>query len=188
LFSEVDRVVVMATTRRQNRQQAFHDAVVEAYQRHGFRSYRQAERITGVNYSTIYTLVSSGRIPTRGQVIEWAEGINEPINYWLELAGYDPIEPRLVAELRELAALPDERLLEDHPAIREVVSRLESPLQETTQTREQAIERAFHFVITDPDVQVGSAGMADAPLEAKLSLIRYYERKKGRKLLDDDVI
>ena len=84
------------TTSRKDVQEQFHKAALDAYQRHGFKSYRDAEQKTGVNYSTIYMIVSRGRIPTRGQVIEWAEGIKEPINHWLELAGYDPISSTLV--------------------------------------------------------------------------------------------
>jgi len=78
-------------------QRQFHAGVLQAYAAHGFRSYRHAEQITGVNYSTIYNVVSRGRIPTRGQVIELAEGLGEPINKWLELAGYDPVDGALVA-------------------------------------------------------------------------------------------
>jgi hypothetical protein len=78
-------------TPKRDQQELFHREVLAAYERHGFKSYRHAEQVTGVNYSTIYAIVSRGRIPTRGQVIEWAEGLAEPINRWLGFAGYDPI-------------------------------------------------------------------------------------------------
>lgn len=87
---------MIVTTPRKDIQEQFHKAVLEAFERHGFQSYRHAELLTGVNYSTIYAMASRKRVPTRGQVIEWAEGLKEPINEWLELAGYDPIPSALV--------------------------------------------------------------------------------------------
>ena len=83
---------------RREQELVFHSAVVEAYERHGFKSLRQAERITGINYSTIHAMISRVHIPSRGQVIEWAEGLKEDINHWLRLAGYDPIEIELIDE------------------------------------------------------------------------------------------
>ncbi len=88
-------MLIVATSRREI-QQRFHRAALDAYNAHGFTSYRDAEMKTGVNYSTVYSIVSVGRVPTRGQVIEWAEGLHEPINKWLDLAGYDLISPELL--------------------------------------------------------------------------------------------
>ena len=104
--------MLMETTMRRNIQEQFHKAALDAYAKHGFKSYRHAEQQTGVNYSTIYTIVSRGRIPTRGQVIEWAEGLNEPVNKWLILAGYEPIPIEL--------CLPEDTL----PEVREEIMRL----------------------------------------------------------------
>lgn len=81
-----------------------------AYQRHGFKSYRHAEQITGVNYSTVYAIVSRGRIPTRGQVIEWAEGLGESINDWLALADYELITVPTEAEPDDLIRRYVERM------------------------------------------------------------------------------
>ena len=86
------------TMSKKVRIQQFHEAAIEAWNRHNFRSYRDAEQKTGINYSTIYMIVSRGRIPSRGQVIEWAEGLGENINHWLELAGYDLIQPELLSD------------------------------------------------------------------------------------------
>lgn len=89
---------MIVTTTRKDIQERFHKAVLDAFERHGFQSYRHAELLTGVNYSTIYAMASRKRVPTRGQVIEWAEGLKEPINDWLELAGYDPISSALIQD------------------------------------------------------------------------------------------
>ena len=83
---------------RRERQEIFHKAVMEAWKRHGFKSYRQAEVITGINYTALYNMHGLGRILTRSKVIEWAEGIGEPINKWLELADYEPIPAELVED------------------------------------------------------------------------------------------
>lgn len=96
-------LLMEATKGKRERERQFHEAALDAYRRHGFTSYRDAEHKTGVNYSTVYTIVSRGRIPTRGQVIEWAEGLNEDINHWLDLAGHDPIQPDLITGYEQSA-------------------------------------------------------------------------------------
>lgn len=58
-------------------------------------SYRQAALVTGIDYNTIYNM-KTGITPTRGKVIQWAEGLREPINEWLKLAGYEEVSPSLV--------------------------------------------------------------------------------------------
>lgn len=125
---------------RRERQQIFHKAVMEAWKRHGFKSYRQAEVITGINYTALYNMQGLGRIPSRSKVIEWAEGIGEPINKWLELADYEPLPTELVKNedgtvrvakmhgaefyLRmEKGAEVDEEMLK---AIREVIKKYEA--------------------------------------------------------------
>lgn len=57
-----------------------------------------------------------------------------------------------------------------------------------SETREEVIERAFQFVVKDPDFRGGSSAMARSPLEAKLYLVRLYERMTHRKLLPDEVV
>lgn len=97
--------MLMSPTRgRREIQKGFHQAALQAYQRHGFRSYRHAEQVTGLPYSTIYALVSRGRIPTRGQVIDRADrrellmslGIEVTVNTaecWAEVASDLPTAP-----------------------------------------------------------------------------------------------
>lgn len=89
--------------------------------------------------------------------------------------------------LRPQPPIPPEELAK-RPGLRQVVEHLTGPPHEPTESREEMIERAFEFVIKDPDVKVGSAAMASHPIEAKLSLIRLYEQHTGRKLLPDWVI
>jgi hypothetical protein len=80
-----------------NRETAFKQAVDDAWRRHGFRNYREAEDITMVERTAIYRM-RNGQIPSRGKIIQWAEGLGESINHWLELAGYEPIRAELVDE------------------------------------------------------------------------------------------
>lgn len=91
-------------------------------------------------------------------------------------------------EWSEQSAPVDTTALAEDPDLRPVIEHLAGEPHPPTETREQMIERAFRFVSEDPDVKVGSAAMARHPIEAKLSLIRLYERHTGRKLLPDDVI
>ncbi len=60
---------------------------------------RQAEYKTGIDHTTI-TRMANGIVPSRGKVIEWAEGLDENINTWLELAGYEPIPAELCGAVR----------------------------------------------------------------------------------------
>ncbi len=55
---------------------------------------RQASIRTHVSHNTIGDM-AQGIIPGRGMVIQWAEGLNESVNDWLVLAGYDPIPTEL---------------------------------------------------------------------------------------------
>lgn len=56
------------------------------------------------------------------------------------------------------------------------------------ETREDRITRAFEFVMQDPNIRAGSSAMQTLPTEAKLSIIRLYERAEGLKVLPDDVV
>lgn len=58
-------------------------------------SYRRAAICTGLRHSTIGDM-ASGLVPGKDHIIDWAVAIDEPINYWLELAGYEPIPARAV--------------------------------------------------------------------------------------------
>ena len=71
----------------------FGAAVQAVLNDHGW-SFRGATIATGIDYNTIGNM-KSGIVPSRGKVIEWAEKINEPINKWLVLAGYEPIPAEL---------------------------------------------------------------------------------------------
>jgi transcriptional regulator with XRE-family HTH domain len=56
------------------------------------------------------------------------------------------------------------------------------------ESREYAIDRAFEYVRNDPIVQLGRSAASKFPLEAKIALIKLYEKYAGRKLLSDDMI
>jgi hypothetical protein len=113
--------LIVATSRKEI-QERFHRAALDAYAAHGFQSYRHAEQVTGVNYSTIYVIVSIGRLPSRGQVIEW-----------LDLGGYDPIPADLIDNatanlaielgLRNAHAIPEEGKNEIRDFVRDIRKR-----------------------------------------------------------------
>ena len=42
--------------------------------------------------------MSDGMVPGADHVIQWAKALKEPINKWLELAGYEPIPEELISE------------------------------------------------------------------------------------------
>jgi hypothetical protein len=58
---------------------------------------RGAEYKTGLDHTTVNRM-KNGLVPSRGKIIEWAEGLGESINHWLGLAGYDPIPENLVRD------------------------------------------------------------------------------------------
>jgi len=77
---------------------ALQRAVNNAWKRHGFRSYREAEDVTGLERTTLFRMRKRGWRPSRGMVIQFAEALREPINDWLVVAQYDPIPEELVHE------------------------------------------------------------------------------------------
>jgi len=97
----VKMVIAMRKTER-DRDVEWQTAIEEAWQRHGLGTYGQAEQKTGMERTVLFRWRSKGEKPTagsgRGSVIDWAVGIGEDINHWLELAGYDPIPEELVCE------------------------------------------------------------------------------------------
>lgn len=64
-------------------------------------SYRRASIATGLQHATIGAM-ASGIVPGKDHIINWAVALNEPINKWLELAGYDRLPANLVIEQPEL--------------------------------------------------------------------------------------
>ncbi|MCC6485573.1 MAG: helix-turn-helix transcriptional regulator [Armatimonadetes bacterium] len=56
------------------------------------------------------------------------------------------------------------------------------------ESRDQRIERAFDYVLRDPGVRAGSRAMQTLPVEAKLAIIRLYERAEGLKILPEEFV
>jgi hypothetical protein len=108
-------------------------------------------------------------VPKEGVLVNLAVTLNEPVNKWLELAGYEPIPPELVTE--QYHALTDE-------VLRSI---------ESSAGREAKIEAAFKFVRAHSG-NLGSSSMGDYPADAKLSLVRMFERWKHIKLLPDEIM
>jgi hypothetical protein len=99
----------MKAEEKQKIEESFHNAVEEAWGRYSLGNYREAEKITGMDRMALFRFRNGGR-PTRARVIEWAEGIGENINKWLELAGYEAIPADLVREERETPKPTKERV------------------------------------------------------------------------------
>lgn len=53
-------------------------------------SFRRATIASEIPHTTIGAM-ADGVVPGENHIIKWAKALKEPINYWLELAGYDPI-------------------------------------------------------------------------------------------------
>lgn len=56
------------------------------------------------------------------------------------------------------------------------------------ESREEHINRAFGYVMQDPGVRAGSDAMQRLPVEAKLAIVRLYEKAEGLRILPEDVI
>ena len=56
------------------------------------------------------------------------------------------------------------------------------------ESREEQIQRAFEFVMRDPEVRAGSYAMLTLPTEAKLAIIRLYERAEGLRILPEEFV
>ena len=55
-------------------------------------TYRGAEAKTGVNYNTV-SRVAQGYSAEMESVVRLAQGLGQPVNEWLALFGYEPVEP-----------------------------------------------------------------------------------------------
>lgn len=136
-------------------------------------SFRRACIATGVDYGTIGNM-ADGIVPRKGHVIDWAIGLGEDINYWLALAGYDTIPPKLVSGAEEVREATEEyRPLPD--PVRQAI--------EAAGSTEDKISLAFEHIRKDPFVGVGNSATAEYSIEAKLSIIRMYERHTKRRVL-----
>lgn len=69
----------------------FGEAVKKALEERGW-SHQRAHVNVGVPGATIGRM-ALGIVPGEDHIIKWAMGLKEPINDWLELAGYEPIPP-----------------------------------------------------------------------------------------------
>lgn len=56
------------------------------------------------------------------------------------------------------------------------------------ESRESRIKRAFDYVMRDPSFRAGSDAMGGLPAEAKLLIVRLYERAEGLRILPEDLL
>jgi transcriptional regulator with XRE-family HTH domain len=144
----------------------FGEAIKKKLEEKGW-SFRGACIATGIAYGTIGNM-QNGMVPTADNIIKWAKGLKEPINPWMELAGYEPIPEELVKETPEIPQ-----------TIMDSISQ--------ASTREAKIETAFEYVRQQVGA-LGSSSMGRDPLRSKLLLVRMYERLEHVKLLPDDIM
>lgn len=163
---------------KQRVNEEFGKAVRQKLEEKGW-SFRRATIASGVTYGTIGNM-AAGMVPGRDHIIDWAVALGEDVNYWLKLAGYEPIPCNLVSKegkspvpnsSRAPIIIPDE--------VKNSIANADS--------RERKIDIAFKYV-RSVYPRLGSSGMAKMPTEAKLSLVRMFEDMKDVKILPDEVI
>jgi len=139
---------------------------------------------TGIDHTTIMAM-SHGRVPKKGLVIDFATGIGEPVNKWLQLAGYPPLptEPTATAT--------DEPPPFPIPAP-SPVPRIPSEITTAivlAPTREERVRIAFDWLwlhAGELGVRFGS-GNGDT-VDARIAIIRAVESQIGIRLLPPDVV
>lgn len=132
---------------------------------------------------------SGARNPSADDIAEYARIVGIPVEHLLE-------EERRLPENHNLRQRIDKLLAE----VEEIKKATEAPREHTepevpedvriaieqASSRQEKIEIAFNYLLT-LDLRLGSSAMGRYPLEAKLSLVRMYERLSGRKLLPEDL-
>lgn len=144
----------------------FGEAVKELLDSRGL-STRGAKYKTGIDAGTILNM-RNGEVPRKGVIIDFAQKMGEPINKWLELAGYDLISTELLVARQ---SIPDD--------VKTAI--------EKAKTRTGKINLAFEYVRKDKTVKFGSTMMSKLPSEAKYGIIRMYEDLRHVKLLPEEM-
>jgi len=145
----------------------FGKAVQEKLQKRGW-SHQRAWINTTIPGATIGRM-ALGLVPGEDHIIKWAKALGENINYWLQLAGYDPIPEELICE-RGTIPTETQQAIERAP------------------TKEDKIKIAFAFVRADKTIRFGASDMGKYPIQAKLDMVRMYERYRNIELLPPDII
>jgi len=73
-----------------------------AWDRHSLGPYREAAEKVDIGQTVLYDMRKYGRIPSESTIEKWADGLGEPRDYWLRLAGFLPDAEALI--LRETRA------------------------------------------------------------------------------------
>jgi len=109
-------------------------------------------------------------------------GISAPYLYQVEDGRRSP-SARVLVRLAGVYRVPVEDLLRKAGLLPPVLV----PGNEG-ESREERIQRAFEFVMKDPEVRAGSYAMLTLPAEAKLAIIRLYERAQGLRILPEEFV
>ncbi len=109
-------------------------------------------------------------------------GISVPYLYQIEDGRRNP-SAKVLARLAPVYRVSVEELLSQ-------ANLLPPPVLEPREEegREDRIGRAFEFVMRDPKVRGGSDAMLSLPSEAKLAIVRLYERAEGLRILPPDFV
>lgn len=109
-------------------------------------------------------------------------GISAPYLYQIEDGRRNPSAKVLVRLAKAYHVRVDELLIRARLLPGPVFRR------RATEPRQARIDRAFEYVLRDPSFRGGSDAMEGLPTEAKLSIIRLYERAEGLTILPEDFL
>lgn len=153
----------------QKRNQVWADCLRALFQKHNL-SLRGAEQ-------------RAKNVVTRSYLSEWLHGKVPQYGTAVAFLGYFPRDEAIQCLKAVGYPVPPDW---DEP-VSPAPDRLAKQIDEAA-TRDEKIDRAFEYVRKDPFVRVGSTAMSKYPREAKLSIIRMYERHTGRQVLPPEII
>lgn len=128
------------------------------------------------------SLRQQSRMPV--STVARAAGISSPYLYQIEDGRRNP-SARVLTRLASVYGVrPEDLLIRANVLPAPEGASGEAPAPE--ESREDRIRRAFEYVMRDPAVKAGSDAMSRLPEEAKVAIIRLYERAEGLRILPDD--
>lgn len=135
-------------------------------------SYRAAQIRTGISPSALLRWKRGSR-PRMAQIIQWAEGIGEPVEKWLKLAGYDPSVARHLFSARHNRIPP--------PPVQVQAAAQNAP---DAATRVEIL--AEYVARPEWGLPIDRRILSGMTPEQKRMLIRVVEEMQGIHILDDE--
>lgn len=160
----------------------FGAAVREALGSRGL-SLRQAQIKTNIDHTTILKM-SKGWRPKKGVLIDFAVGLSEPINKWLQLAGYDPLPTEPVKTAGSEPPGEESPVQFTVPDIPESITEAIA----SADTKEEKVTIAYSYLKSLEKQGVISFGAHRSDIfDTRLRIIRTYEGITGKQLLPHDL-